>query len=46
MAGAGTADLKMLMVGGRIVVEDGAIPGFDLEQLRRDAARVVKRLVH
>jgi cytosine/adenosine deaminase-related metal-dependent hydrolase len=46
VAGAGTADLKMLMVGGRIVVEDGAIPGFDLEQLRRDAARVVKRLVH
>jgi 8-oxoguanine deaminase len=46
VAGAGTADLKMLMVGGRVVVENGAIPGFDLEQLRRDAARVVKRLVH
>jgi 8-oxoguanine deaminase len=46
VAGAGTADLTMLMVGGRIVVENGVIPGFDLEQLRRDAARVVKRLVH
>jgi 8-oxoguanine deaminase len=44
VAGAGAADLKTLMVGGRIVVEDGAIPGLDLEKLRRDAARVVSRL--
>jgi 8-oxoguanine deaminase len=44
VTGAGTADLKMLMVGGKVVVEDGAIPGFDLEQLRHDAARVVTRL--
>jgi cytosine/adenosine deaminase-related metal-dependent hydrolase len=46
VAGAGAADLRLLMVGGKIVVEDGTIPGFDLEQLRRDAARVVTRLVH
>jgi 8-oxoguanine deaminase len=32
------------MVGGRIVVEDGAIPGLDIEKLRRDAAAVVKRI--
>jgi hypothetical protein len=35
-----------LMVGGRVVVENGAIPGFDLEGLRREAARVVTRLLH
>jgi hypothetical protein len=29
-----------------VVVEDGAIPGFDLEQLRHDAARVVTRLAN
>jgi cytosine/adenosine deaminase-related metal-dependent hydrolase len=44
VAGAGAADLRLLMVGGRIVVENGAIPGVDLEKLRRDAADVVKRL--
>jgi 8-oxoguanine deaminase len=46
VVGAGTPDLKLLMVGGRVVVENGAIPGFDLEGLRRDAARVVTRLLH
>jgi cytosine/adenosine deaminase-related metal-dependent hydrolase len=46
VVGAGTADLKMLMVGGKVVVEDGAIPGFDLEKLRHDAARVVTRLAN
>ncbi len=44
VAGAGAADLKVLMVGGRIVVENGAIPGLDIEKLRRDAAGVVKRI--
>ena len=46
VVGAGTPDLKLLMVGGRVVVENGAIPGFDLEGLRREAARVVTRLLH
>jgi hypothetical protein len=40
----GAADLKLLMVGGRIIVEDGVIPGLDLEKLRRDAADVVRRI--
>jgi hypothetical protein len=31
------------MVGGCIVVE-GAIPGLDLEKLRRDAAGIIKRI--
>jgi hypothetical protein len=32
------------MVGGRIVVENGLIPGIDLEALRRDAAGVIRRI--
>ena len=44
VTGAGAADLKILMVGGRIVVENGAIPGLDLEKLRRDAASVIARI--
>ena len=44
VAAAGAADLKTLMVGGRIVVENGAIPGLDLEKLRRDAAGIIKRI--
>jgi hypothetical protein len=36
--------LRYLLVGGRVVVEDGTIPGLDLAQLRHDAARVVARL--
>jgi cytosine/adenosine deaminase-related metal-dependent hydrolase len=41
---AGSARLRYLMVGGRIVVENGAIPGLDIQKLRSDAARVVARL--
>jgi len=41
---AGSAQLRYLMVGGRIVVENGAIPGLDIPKLRSDAARVVARL--
>jgi hypothetical protein len=44
VVGGGAADLRLLMVGGRIVVENGVIPGLDLEKLRRDAADVVKRI--
>ncbi len=44
VAGAGAADLKLLMVGGRIVVENGTIPGLDIEKLRRDAAALIKRI--
>jgi 8-oxoguanine deaminase len=41
---AGSAHLRYLMIGGRIVVENGAIPGLDIQKLRSDAARVVARL--
>jgi len=46
VAGAGAAYLKMLMVGGRIVVENGVIPGLDLEKLRHDAAAIIKRIAN
>jgi 8-oxoguanine deaminase len=41
---AGSASLRYLMIGGRIVVENGAIPGLDMQKLRSDAARIVARL--
>jgi 8-oxoguanine deaminase len=44
VVGGGAADLRLLMVGGRIVAENGVIPGLDLEKLRRDAAGIVKRI--
>ena len=44
VAAAGSARLRHLIVGGRVVVERGTIPGLDLEKLRHDAARVVTRL--
>ena len=44
VACAGDAHLRHLIVGGRVVVSDGTIPGIDLAQLRHDAARVVTRL--
>ncbi len=44
VTGAGSPHLRHLIVGGRVVVENGAIPGLDLAKLRHDAARVVARL--
>jgi cytosine/adenosine deaminase-related metal-dependent hydrolase len=44
VVGAGAVHLRHLIVGGRVVVEDGAIPGLDLDELRHQAARVVARL--
>jgi cytosine/adenosine deaminase-related metal-dependent hydrolase len=41
---AGSAKLRYLLIGGRIVVEDGAVPGLDIQKLKFDAARVVTRL--
>jgi 8-oxoguanine deaminase len=41
---AGSASLRYLLIGGRMVVENGAIPGLDLQKLRSDAARIVTRL--
>ena len=45
VAGAGAPRLRHLIVGGRVVVEDGEIPGLDLAKLRHDAAHVVSRLM-
>jgi cytosine/adenosine deaminase-related metal-dependent hydrolase len=44
VACVGDARLRHLIVGGRVVVSDGTIPGIDLAQLRHDAACVVARL--
>jgi cytosine/adenosine deaminase-related metal-dependent hydrolase len=44
VASAGDARLRHLIIGGGVVVSDGAIPGIDLTQLRHDAAQVVARL--
>ncbi|MGY3604363.1 MULTISPECIES: amidohydrolase family protein [unclassified Bradyrhizobium] len=41
---AGSVHLRYLLVGGRIVVEDGGIPGLDIAKLRSDALRVVERM--
>jgi cytosine/adenosine deaminase-related metal-dependent hydrolase len=41
---AGSASLRYLLIGGRTVVENGAIPGVDIQKLKSDAARVVARL--
>ena len=41
---AGSADIRYLLIGGRTVVENGAIPGLDMQKLKADAARVVTRL--
>src|ERR1700730_12057565 len=45
VAGAGTPQLRHLIIGGRIVVENGEIPGLDLAKLRHEAASVVSRLM-
>jgi cytosine/adenosine deaminase-related metal-dependent hydrolase len=44
VVGGGAADVRLLMVGGRIVVENGGIPGLDLDQLRRDAEGIIRRI--
>jgi cytosine/adenosine deaminase-related metal-dependent hydrolase len=41
---AGSANLRALLIGGRMVVENGAIPGLDIQKLKYDAARVVARM--
>jgi 8-oxoguanine deaminase len=41
---AGSASLRYLLIGGRIVVENGVIPGLDIQKLKSDAARVVAHL--
>jgi cytosine/adenosine deaminase-related metal-dependent hydrolase len=41
---AGSASVRYLLIGGRIVVESNAIPGLDIERLKSDAAGVVAHL--
>ena len=45
VASGGTPSLRALLVQGRVVVENNAIPGLDLAALRRDAAAVVGRML-
>ncbi|WP_295853620.1 amidohydrolase family protein [Tardiphaga sp.] len=40
----GAASVRALLVGGRIVVDRGTIPGFDIAKLRSDAAHVIARM--
>lgn len=41
VASGGQPSLRALLVNGRVVVENDAIPGLDLAELRRDAQRLV-----
>jgi 8-oxoguanine deaminase len=41
VASGGRPTLKALLVHGRVVVENDAIPGLDMAQLRRDALAFV-----
>lgn len=44
VASGGRAHLKALLVGGRRVVEDGAVPKLDLTGLAREAHAAVREL--
>lgn len=44
LMGGGAPELRYVLVGGRVVVEHGAIPGLDLAELRARAAAAVTRL--
>lgn len=44
VASGGRAHLKALLVGGRRVVEDGAVPQLDLAELAREARAAVREL--
>src|SRR5258707_6608285 len=43
VAAAGAAHLRHLVIGGRVVVDDGAVPGLDLQQLPHNPSRAVAR---
>jgi 8-oxoguanine deaminase len=44
VAGGGRPTLRALLVQGRVVVENDAIPGLDLARLRREAQALVSRM--
>jgi len=45
VVGGGRPTLKALLVQGRMVVQDDAIPGLDMAQLRRDAQALVQGML-
>jgi cytosine/adenosine deaminase-related metal-dependent hydrolase len=45
VAGGGRPTLRALLVQGRVVVDNDAIPGLDLAQLRSDAQRLVNGML-
>ena len=44
VASAGRAHLRALLVGGRTVVRDAAVPGLDLSELAAQARQAVREL--
>ncbi|HEY8359635.1 MAG TPA: amidohydrolase family protein [Ramlibacter sp.] len=45
VASGGTADLRWMLVGGREVVREGRVPGFDVIELGRQSRDAVKALL-
>ena len=45
VASAGTAHLRALLVGGRKIVSEGALPDFDMAELAHQARTAVKNLI-
>jgi len=45
VASGGKAALRALLVAGRVVVQDDAIPGLDLAELRHEAQAQVNRML-
>jgi 8-oxoguanine deaminase len=44
VAGGGRPTLRALLVQGRVVVENDAIPGLDMARLRQEAQALVSRM--
>ncbi|MNN96800.1 Isoxanthopterin deaminase [compost metagenome] len=38
--------VRYSLVGGRVVVDDGVIPGLDVQQMRAEAWEGVRQLMH
>ncbi|TFZ01037.1 amidohydrolase family protein [Ramlibacter rhizophilus] len=45
VASGGAADLRLLLVGGREVVRDGALPGLDMAQLAHESREAVRAIL-
>jgi cytosine/adenosine deaminase-related metal-dependent hydrolase len=46
VASGGRARLRALLVAGRVVAENDAIPGLDLAELRREAQALVQKMLN